>query len=336
MAEQSVTLQPEESKAVSFEATPQEARTYQVSVNGLTGSFVASEAPVPGDPKLISFDYPEQIVCGHEFWAGQTVFLPYIEGTLYTVTLSARTKESTGERMQRANYLAADIYDKLEQVGLHPEEDYIRLAESGYYTHYGVGLESYTEPAILEPTPYGIYPVLSSSSAYRVWIRYMNGSPKKAIQKIATLWVEEVGTVEIVVPVGDWVWPTGHNDPYDSWSMEWRAYDGDLDTHTNSGNDLNEWSGFLEFTFDPPIMSDKARFNADFLPGLNDEIDLDVHRDGVWIDVYQGSFASRTWIETSFPQGSVDKARIRMRHTTKPGFAVEWLYEFQLFCVEVA
>ncbi|GAI61292.1 unnamed protein product [marine sediment metagenome] len=31
MAEQSVTLQPGESKVVSFEATPHEARSYQVS-----------------------------------------------------------------------------------------------------------------------------------------------------------------------------------------------------------------------------------------------------------------------------------------------------------------
>ncbi len=43
MTEQSVTLQPSESKVVSFEATPTKARTYQVSVNGLTGSFVATE-----------------------------------------------------------------------------------------------------------------------------------------------------------------------------------------------------------------------------------------------------------------------------------------------------
>ncbi|MBA7703978.1 hypothetical protein ES703_112775 [subsurface metagenome] len=49
MAEQNVTLQPGESKVVSFEATPTVAKIYQVSVNGLTGSFVATEAlePVP-------------------------------------------------------------------------------------------------------------------------------------------------------------------------------------------------------------------------------------------------------------------------------------------------
>ena len=45
MAEQVVELSPGESKQVSFEAMPHEARTCQVSVNGLTGSFVASEAP---------------------------------------------------------------------------------------------------------------------------------------------------------------------------------------------------------------------------------------------------------------------------------------------------
>lgn len=41
MAEQSVTLQPSEAKAVTFEAIPHEARTYHVLVDGLSGSFVA-------------------------------------------------------------------------------------------------------------------------------------------------------------------------------------------------------------------------------------------------------------------------------------------------------
>jgi len=41
MAEQTVTLQPGESKLVAFEAIPHEARQYQVSVDGLAGSFRA-------------------------------------------------------------------------------------------------------------------------------------------------------------------------------------------------------------------------------------------------------------------------------------------------------
>ncbi len=45
MAEQSVTLQPGESKVITFEATPHEARTYQVSVDSLAGSFSARAVP---------------------------------------------------------------------------------------------------------------------------------------------------------------------------------------------------------------------------------------------------------------------------------------------------
>lgn len=41
MAEQTVELSPSESKQVSFEAIPHEAKTYQVSVNRLSGSFKA-------------------------------------------------------------------------------------------------------------------------------------------------------------------------------------------------------------------------------------------------------------------------------------------------------
>ena len=46
MAEQPVELAPGESKVVSFEAIPAEAKTYQVSVDGLTGNFVAVKAQV--------------------------------------------------------------------------------------------------------------------------------------------------------------------------------------------------------------------------------------------------------------------------------------------------
>lgn len=46
MAEQSVTLQPGESKQVSFEAIPHEAKLYHVSVDGLTGSFIAVSAAI--------------------------------------------------------------------------------------------------------------------------------------------------------------------------------------------------------------------------------------------------------------------------------------------------
>lgn len=45
MAEQTVELAPEESKVVTFEATPHEAKTYQVTVDGLSGSFRSLAVP---------------------------------------------------------------------------------------------------------------------------------------------------------------------------------------------------------------------------------------------------------------------------------------------------
>ncbi|GAI72448.1 unnamed protein product [marine sediment metagenome] len=46
MAEKVVSLEPGQSEAVSFEVTPAEAKTFHVSVDGLTGSFVATEEAV--------------------------------------------------------------------------------------------------------------------------------------------------------------------------------------------------------------------------------------------------------------------------------------------------
>jgi len=46
MAEKAVSLEPGQSEVVSFEVTPTEAKTFHISVNGLTGSFVATEVPV--------------------------------------------------------------------------------------------------------------------------------------------------------------------------------------------------------------------------------------------------------------------------------------------------
>ncbi len=74
MAEQEITLEPSESRVVSFEATPHEARTYQVSVDGLTGSFMAMAPPfdpwvydVNGDGYI---DKAERAKAASDYFAG--------------------------------------------------------------------------------------------------------------------------------------------------------------------------------------------------------------------------------------------------------------------------
>jgi len=67
MAEQTVILQPGESKTVAFEVTPTVAKTYSVSVDGLPGSFVATEVPV-ADIKTENL-----VIDPSEVYVGETV-----------------------------------------------------------------------------------------------------------------------------------------------------------------------------------------------------------------------------------------------------------------------
>ncbi len=61
VAEQTVTLQPGESTSVSFEVSPAVAKTYSVSVDGLSGTFKATTAPV-ADIRVENLDiYPAEV-----------------------------------------------------------------------------------------------------------------------------------------------------------------------------------------------------------------------------------------------------------------------------------
>lgn len=57
MAQQAINLNPGESRIASFEVTPTVAKTYQVEVDGLTGSFAAVEEKPPTDTYTIGIYY---------------------------------------------------------------------------------------------------------------------------------------------------------------------------------------------------------------------------------------------------------------------------------------
>jgi len=83
-AGQTVELAPGESRPVSFEATPHEARTYQVSVDELTGSFNAVAAPAIKITNITV--YPTELTTAkHEY--NTAVGLGYW-GDLFTISLT--------------------------------------------------------------------------------------------------------------------------------------------------------------------------------------------------------------------------------------------------------
>jgi len=59
-----VTLEPSESKVITFEAIPHEAKTYQVAVDGLSGSFVATKAPPGGEITSLAWDTSPPFTAG--------------------------------------------------------------------------------------------------------------------------------------------------------------------------------------------------------------------------------------------------------------------------------
>ncbi len=68
MAETTVTLQPSESKTVSFEVTPAVAKSYAVSVDGQSGSFAAIEG-------ILEFELVKPAVTPEEIYPGTTITL---------------------------------------------------------------------------------------------------------------------------------------------------------------------------------------------------------------------------------------------------------------------
>lgn len=95
MAEQTVELAPGESKAVSFEATPTVARIYQVSVDGLAGSFVAVEmAPQRYEYYIPVAGATSQTFYGRK-WKAQT-FTPSVSHRITSVKLLIARRGSPG------------------------------------------------------------------------------------------------------------------------------------------------------------------------------------------------------------------------------------------------
>jgi hypothetical protein len=108
--------------------------------------------------------------------------------------------------------------------------------------------------------------------------------------------------------VGGWVSPTGH-EAASGWVNEARAYDENLGLYA-SYPETAGWTPFLILTVGE-ITSDRLRFYAYYNFVSQKSIDVDVYKDGAWTHVYEGTYASLTWVEKTFAQGSVTKARVR-------------------------
>jgi hypothetical protein len=158
---------------------------------------------------------------------------------------------------------------------------------------------------------------------YRVQVRNSIGTENGSNKNFTT-----------ATPLLGWVTPTNNNDPNSQWENENKIYDDDTDTYARSYHDANDpdgqWSFYI-YVNHSVLLCDKVRFYAKGPTGDTvqiDQADLDVKKGGVWVDVYQGTFSDRQWVEKRFIQGSVSDARMRFHVNANNGGLYYELYEF--------
>jgi len=95
---------------------------------------------------------------------------------------------------------------------------------------------------------------------------------------------------------GEWILPTGFNDPGECWDAEAEAYDGEKITRATSVVPASSWGCYLELTC-AAISCSKVRFYAYYYATSIDQISLDVYYSGTWHNIYEGIFADREWVE---------------------------------------
>ena len=125
-----------------------------------------------------------------------------------------------------------------------------------------------------------------------------------------------------------WISPTGHSSTY--WQNPTNVYDEDTNTYGYQTVNINSWSEFLYLTHSA-ITSNKVRFNAKYDYYKQNQIDLDVYRDGAWVNVYQGSYSHHVWVEKTFDEGTVTQARARFFNPSTVEFSDIRFYEFDFW-----
>jgi len=139
-------------------------------------------------------------------------------------------------------------------------------------------------------------------------------------------------TAQAATTTAGWVTPTGFVDAGNQWDFEARAYDGNTSSYAQNSYAGVGWGQFIELTLAAPILSDRLRIKADYLNAQVQEVDVDVFKDGAWVDAYLGGSEAEwngKYFEVTYPKGTVSSFRFRYNYLA--GGYYYWLYEAQVY-----
>jgi hypothetical protein len=126
-----------------------------------------------------------------------------------------------------------------------------------------------------------------------------------------------------------WLPATACTDPDGRWDVEALASNDNSNDCARSYHDIwaDVWGSFIYLTR-PATPCDGVRFLAR-QGGYVDWIDVDVYRNGVWVNLYEGPYADKQWVELNFAVGTVTQARARF-HVNNANCGLYWeLNEFE-------
>jgi len=147
---------------------------------------------------------------------------------------------------------------------------------------------------------------------------------QQALSKKELLWSDPL-------PTG-WISPSSYSDPGNQWDSETLIYDGDSSSYGRNTYGSAGWGQFIILNMASTTLSDRLRVKADYLDSHIREVDIDIYRDGAWVDVFQGGSES-VWngkfVEVPYAKGNVSQVRFRYNYSN--GGYYFWVYELQVY-----
>jgi len=153
----------------------------------------------------------------------------------------------------------------------------------------------------------------------RLTVTDNQGATDTMTRSVAVSSLEDVG----------WITPVATEDPARNWQFDERAFDDDIHSVAAYLLERSGWSSYLFFeTQEGGLLSDGIRLLVydNYRHGNALKWDVDVHRDGEWINVFDGQIEESEWRQVPFDEGTVTEARIRA-YLTRSGDIAAYIQE---------
>ena len=160
-----------------------------------------------------------------------------------------------------------------------------------------------------------------SDRAYNVRLTVTDneGAADTKVRSVAVSSLADVG----------WITPAAAEDPSRDWQFKERAHDNDI--HSVAAHPLRRrgWTSYLFLELEEPgLLSDGVRVLVydNYQHGNILEWDVDVYRNGEWIDAFDGVIEESEWTQIAFAVGTVTKMRLRA-YSTRSGEIAAYVQE---------